>query len=82
MHPEIEKFWKDLGYYIIIDVLQSDLWRFYWVLMKNERQIKFAGVSDDVPQGTKKAPCTRHFIDDKEYSEEEMLKIIGLKAFL
>jgi hypothetical protein len=86
MHPEIEKFWEDTGYTIVIDILQGtyphDLWRFYWVLLKDEWEVGYAGISEDVPQGTKQAPCTTHFLHDKKYTEEEMLKIIRLKAFL
>ncbi len=86
MHPEIEKFWKDSGYTIVIDVLQGtypcDLWRFYWVLLKNELEAGYAGISEDVPQGTWQAPCTTYFLHDNKYTEEVMLKIIRLKALL
>lgn len=86
MHPEIKKFWEDSGYKIVVDVLEGtvphDLWRFYWVLVRDGRQIKFAGMSDNQLQGTREAPCAVYLMDDKELSETEMLRIIGLKAFL
>lgn len=86
MHPEIKKFWESKGYKIVVDILEGtypdDLWRFYWVLVKDGRQVEFAGVSNDQPQGTKDAPCTTYLLNHKEFSEKEMLRIIKQKAFL
>jgi hypothetical protein len=82
MHPEIEKFWVRLGYSIIIDILEDDLWKFYYVLMKNGIEVGFAGVSDPQSPGTKNAFCTIYFMDGQHHSEQEMLRIIKLKAFL
>lgn len=92
MHPEIIKFWEDSGFTVIIDVLENtcsaagvwlDLWRFYWVLIDADgRQIKFVGASDNVPPGTKDAPCVTHFLNEKSLSEKEMLKVVRMKAFL
>jgi hypothetical protein len=83
MHPDIEKFWKDLGYTIDIDILQSDYWKFYWAVHRvGKYPYQYVGQSDPVPPGTKKAKCTLYFIDGKEFSENEMLKVIKLKAFI
>jgi hypothetical protein len=82
MHPEVKKFWEDAGYTVVVDILQDDLWKFYWVVVKNGLQVKFVGISDVHPPGTKDAPCTIYILNAKEYSEEEMLRMIKLKVLL
>jgi hypothetical protein len=88
MHAEIKKFWEDSGYAVETDVLLDDgegPWRLFWFI-KGEKEIRCVGMSDFLPRGLKvsdpKPQCTAHIFDGETYSEEEMLRIIGLKAFV
>jgi hypothetical protein len=83
MHPEIKKFWEKSENKVIIDILQDDLWTFYWVLIDDlGRQIRFVGQSAPQLPGTKEASCTIYFFESKSVTEQIMLKIIKLTAFL
>jgi len=87
MHPKIKKFWEDTGYEVDTDVLvgpgsADSPWRLYWFLMKDEKQLRLIGMSDIQRGGKVRPPCTTYFINDREYTEEEALRIIKLKVFL
>lgn len=92
MHSKIKKFWEDAEYYIETDVmLPGDDMPFilFWFLMKDGKPIKCVGQSDPYDRSSEAykqlaedPPCTVYFLDAGEYSEEEMLRIIKLTAFL
>jgi len=59
----------------------------------DQKQIRCVGMSDLIPGRSSEAhqqwvkdgqlaPCTIHILNDIEYTEEQMLRIIRLKAFL
>ena len=75
MHPEIIKFWERAGF-TIAAYHTSDLPRpIVWFKIKDDKSYGAAAL-------TGVDGITRYFIDDSNYSEEEMLKLIKLKAFL
>lgn len=89
MHPEIEEFWKNSGYEIDIlkpvtsDVGVKERWRYMYYLKKGERYSDFVGCSQlfvGNQSGTPK--CEFYFFDKKQLTEEEMLRIVRLKAFI
>jgi hypothetical protein len=92
MHPEIEKFWTHSGYYIETDILlPGDGIPYYllWFLMKDDRQLKCVGQSEPYDRKSEaykqligNPPCTIYFFDEKGYTEDEMLHLIKMKAFL
>jgi hypothetical protein len=73
MHPEIEKFWKDAGYRL------------------SNKELHISGVVTGYKE-TYPGSCVSiieiisfvrdYRFKDKWYSEEEMLRIVRLKAFL
>ena len=91
MNSEIEKFWTHSGYYVETDVMLpccDEPYILFWFLMKDERQLHCVGQSEPYDRNSKefkdlkeKPPCTRYFLEGKEYSEEEMLRLIRQKAF-
>jgi hypothetical protein len=68
MHPEIRKFWEDAGHKLIGPSL-IDTWEIH-------RGPGPFYLIDVVCHGN------RHRINKEWYSEEEMLRIIRLKAFI
>ena len=75
MHPEIIKFWERAGF-TIAAYHTSDLpGQIVWFKIKDDKSY---GVAAFIGVGG----LTRYFIDDSHYSEEEMLKLIKLKAFM
>jgi len=98
MHPEIKKFWKDSGYIIVVDWAlgcgPSGMYcRCHWVLVKNEMEMfQDRGMSELQPMEFNASgraiepkdlpPCTAYLFHGETYTEEQMLRIIKLKAFL
>lgn len=83
MNPLIEKFWNDAGYTIsqihpggnpTTGELEQ---RYLWCLMMEGTYIGLVGMS-----GTSQMKCDYYFFNNKKYSEDEMLKIIRMKAFI
>ena len=83
MNPLIEKFWNDAGYTIshirpggnpTTGELEQ---RYLWCLMVEGTYIGLVGVS-----GISQMKCDYYFFNNKKYSEDEMLKIIRMKAFI
>lgn len=71
MHPNIEKFWNDANY--LISHRHGD---FYWLAsssMEFPFIVALTLVSDKF---------VKYSFEGKWYSEQEMLRIISLKAFL
>lgn len=70
IHPEIKKFWEDSGYVIDNkDQVESSITRGYKSLPDGWTMLKIIAMSGSY-----------HF-NKQWYSEEQMLKIIKLKAF-
>lgn len=86
MNPLIEKFWNDAGYKVTY-VFPSprtprSRWRCSWYLEKDGHRY-LAGLSQDPnklqPTSDK---CYYYIINNRQYLEEDMLKIIKLKDFI
>jgi hypothetical protein len=88
MHTDIEKFCTDLGYDVITDVVvglasAGKPWRLYWFVKKDGKLLNLMGMSDlQSPDQMKTPKCAIYTLNNKDYTEEEMLKIIKLKAFI
>jgi len=70
MHPEILKFWEEQ--YHIIHYYHNSLYEVWY--------IDYIGYN--ICMIDKSNKNKRYYLDSKSYLEEEMLKIIKLKAFL
>lgn len=77
MHPEIEKFWEEVGeidFTLSVPII-------YYVVENKDYCITIAAVwNGGIQDGPKQSD--KYFYNKVEYTEEEMLKIIALKAFL
>jgi len=88
MHPEIEKFWNNAGYRIGIyssskSFNNSSMWRYYYQLENKNGCMIEAGASDPCDYyENKDASCKIYYLNNSEYCEEDMLRLIRLKAFL
>lgn len=92
IHPEIEKFYTHSGYYVDTDVFLLPVgspWRLAWFLMKGDVQVRLIGQSDLMlgwgesnQQRPNPIKCTIYLWEGKEYTEEEMLRLIRQKAFI
>lgn len=85
MNPLIEKFWEDTGYKIArwYSPIIENTWRDLFCLFKDDTFIRVVGVSKcfDGPRQNE-AKCHVYYFNNKQYSENEMLKIIKMKAFI
>ena len=74
MHPEILKFWEE-QYHII---------RYYHNSFHEVWYIDYIGYNNgyNICMIDKSNKNKRYYLDSKSYLEEEMLKLIKLKAFL
>ena len=77
MNPEIRKFWEQIG---DIDCTLSAPIQYYVVETKNYC-IMIAAIWNGGPQDGPEQPA-KYFYNKVKYTEEEMLKIIKLAAFL
>ena len=92
MHPEIKKYWENAGYEINTDVFmpgEGIPYILFWFLMNGDRQLKCIGQSDTFHRNSEAynqliedPPCTNYYFNNRLYSEEKMLRIIRLKAFV
>ena len=98
MNLEIKKFWTDSNYIVVADWLHGCgvggmESRCIWALIKDGYEIfSFRGeselqplkfdVSGKIIEAKELPPCTTYRFVGNEYTEEEMLRIIKLKAFL
>ena len=88
MHPDIIKFWADSGYEIeMLSPVNNGYdgeWRMLFYVKKGDEYGELAGVSEimfgTVGDGDPK--CSTYLLSGKWLTEEEMLKLIKLKAFL
>ena len=85
IHPEIERFWEEAGYNLFCkittasrswedELLQHGFVR--WYVKKDNTQQAAASVFN-LP-----APITDYFYEGKIYSEQQMLRLVRLKAFM
>jgi hypothetical protein len=94
MHPEIEKIWNNFQlehYFAIGWDKEGKYYECIWSIMDRENCEKCVGKSElelldfdseGLPITPKYIPpCTIYFFKDKEYSEQEMLRLVKLKAF-
>lgn len=91
MNPLIEEFWNKVGYEVVrsdpdfnkFGLSRTTKWRYSWLLKKDSIYKDIVG-SSRVFVGPKPVciKCYRYRFNDKEYFEEEMLRIIKLKAFI
>jgi len=83
MNPLIEKFWNDAGYTISQirpggnPTTGESEQRYLWCLMAEGAYCGLIGVS-----GSSQPKCDYYFFNNEKYSENEMLKIIQMKAFI
>lgn len=71
MHPEIKKFWEEIGE---VDLTLSAPIVYYVVQRKSDLQyITIAEITDD---------SATYYYNDSSYTEDEMLRIIRMDAFL
>ena len=89
MHPEIEKFWEDQGYSIVLSDSRTkpdpESWRFMYFLMIDNRYKGYVAYSERYYQSfcyVLSPKAVKYLLDGRYYSEEEMLRFIRLKAFL
>jgi hypothetical protein len=93
MHPDIKKFWEEAGYSVETDVMMPHddfpYILFWFLLDENDQQVKCVGQSqtyerdnEAYKQLEEDPPCTIYLLDENKYTEEEMLRIVKLKAFL
>jgi len=91
MHPEIEKFWTHSGYYVETDIMMpcEHPYILFWFVMKADKQLWCIGQSNSYDRKSEAyeqlkedPPCTIYYFNEKQYTEEEMLRIIKLKVFL
>lgn len=81
MHPNIKKFWEDAGYEVIClrPAIEDDYT--FWTAMKDGKQSFYVAriSNNDLVADSYRLPDE---ISCNIFSEEEMLRIIKLKAFL
>lgn len=77
MHPEIKKFWEQIGKVDFTLIAPNG----YYVVEVEGLKYVFAKDWVGSPQDGPEQP-TKYFYKGITYSEKEMLKIISLKAFL
>lgn len=83
MNPLIEKFWNDAGY--TISKIRSggnpttgeSSQGHIWCLITEDAFYGLVGISK-----SSQTKCDYYFFNNQKYSEEEMLKIIKMKAFI
>lgn len=88
MNPLIEKFWNDAGYKILIkdkshsvSYHSNKLYERLWVSEKDGSFVGIVGTSDII-MSLKDIKCLFYYFEDEEYSEEDMLKIVKMSAFI
>lgn len=88
MHPRIKKFWEDSGYilksdtaYFINEGGKKELEIMWWAYpcnITNESALRIKQVS----LKTDSWDSTTYYFNNKAYTEDHMLKIVALKAFI
>jgi hypothetical protein len=82
MHPDIQKFWEEIGE---VDLTLSAPIVYWVVQMRHDgklfQQFVIAEEWNGGPQDGPEQP-TKYRYDEEWYSEEEMLRLIKIKAFL
>lgn len=85
MHPEIKKFWEQLGHTLMGYSLPNIE---IWAIVSDPEYYNQGGPPPPLDEDivfflSKKNPIMKPYIFEyKSYSEEEMLRMIKLKAFL
>jgi hypothetical protein len=88
MNPDIEKFWNSRGFDVVAAYPDPGVnsWRVLYTIKKNNLHKEIVGMSRII-SGDCTAPlmstvkCETYLFNNKEYSEEEFLKLIKLMAF-
>lgn len=85
MHPRIKKFWEDSGYilksdtaYFINEGGKKELGIMWWAHPRNESPLYIKQVSLQA----KSWASPTYYFNKKAYTEDHMLKIVALKAFI
>jgi hypothetical protein len=82
MNPEIQKFWEDAGYQICVFTPgRSDLMQYFHALDNGAKE-SYCIANVVLSYGEMKISYFLTGGSGQKYSEEEMLKIIRMKAFL
>lgn len=92
MNPLIQKFWNDAGYEIVLVLPGSNpttgdfQWRYWWTLKKDGVYFGTAAISEKLDmissREEKNIKCLFYYFNGQEYLEEDMLKIVKMKAFI
>lgn len=89
MHPEIKKYWEDVGYQVaenaLTDRFHDGTWRIFYFLKKNDQYLDVVAMSKLITSPALGFPRCEFYrfldLNSPLYSEDEMLRLVRMKVF-